>query len=36
MMVGSDGKSKPLPFTRIFGLDGLGINLITMSKPFDE
>lgn len=35
-MVGLDGKSKPLPFTKIFWLDGLGINLVTICKLYDK
>lgn len=36
MMIGSDRKRKPLPFTRMVGLGGLGINLVTMSKLIDK
>ena len=36
VMVGSDGKPKPLPFTRIAELDGLGINLVMKEAPFEE
>lgn len=34
--VGSNGQPQPLPFTRMAGLDGLGINLIKMSKLYNE
>ena len=34
--VGSDGKPKSLPFTRLTGLDGLGINLVTKEALFEE
>ena len=36
VMVSSDGKPKPLPFTRLAGLDGLGINLVTKEALFEE
>ena len=36
VMVGSDEKPKPLPFTRLAGLDGLGINLVTKEALFEE
>ena len=36
VMVDSDEKPKPLPFTRLAGLDGLGINLITKEAFFLE
>lgn len=36
VMVGSDEKPKPLPFTRLAGLDGLGINLVTKQNISNE
>ena len=36
LMVGSDGKPKPISFTRLAGLDGLGINLVTKKTLFEE
>ena len=36
VMVGSDCKPKPLPFSRLAGLDGLGINLVTKEALFEE
>lgn len=33
VMLGSDGKLKPLPFTRLAGLDGLRINLSHERSP---
>lgn len=36
VMVGSDGKLKSLPFTRLAGLDGLGINLVSKQDLFEE
>ena len=35
-IVGSDKKPKPLPFTRLGGLDGFGINLVTKEALFEE
>ena len=35
-MVGADGKPKPLPFTRVAELDGLGINLVSKQYIFEE
>ena len=35
-MIGSDGKPKPLPFTRLARLNGLGINLVTVETFFEE
>lgn len=35
-MIGSDGKPKSLPFTRLARLDGLGINLVTVETLFEE
>lgn len=35
VIVGSDEKLKPLPFTRLEGLDGLGINLVTKEALFE-
>ena len=36
VLVGSDGKPKPLPFTKLVGLDRLRINLITKESLFEE
>ena len=36
VMVGSDCRPKPLPFTRLAGLDGQGINLVTTEALFEE
>ena len=36
VMVGSDCKPKPLPFTRLAGLDGLDINVVTKKTLFKE
>ena len=36
VMISSDGKPKLLPFTRLAGLDGLGINLVTKEALFEE
>ena len=36
VLVDSDEKPKPLPFTRLAGLDGLGINLVTKESLFEK
>ena len=36
VMVGSDCKPKPLPFSRLAGLDGLGINLVIKETLFEK
>ena len=36
VMVGTDGKPKPLSFTRVAGLDGLEINLVSKQDLFEE
>ena len=36
VMVSSDCRPKPLPFTRLAGLDGLGINIVTKEALFEE
>ena len=35
VMVGADGKPKPLPHTRVAGLSGLGINLVSQQDLFE-
>jgi hypothetical protein len=36
VMVGADGKPKSMPHTRVAGLDGLGINLVSQQDLFEE